>query len=148
MLKKSVLCKHLLAGDVGGFLEGCRSASGLWTSPVGVSRCPSGLSEKWNWTVPDSTCCTYNQNKNNGSCLLSSVPFYYNATSPKVYIKPGIPEAPCSQIIIKSLSEQKQSAVALKSQKTTLAQNGSYSRRNYISPVLHVFKQTYAKLTF
>lgn len=44
---------------MGGFLGTRRSAVGAPTRPVGVSGHPSGCSEYWNWTVPDSTCFTY-----------------------------------------------------------------------------------------
>ena len=58
-LEDSVLSTHLLDGDTGGFLKDRRSALGLLAFAVGVPGCSSGLSEYWNWTVPDSTCFTY-----------------------------------------------------------------------------------------
>ena len=58
-LEDSVLSTHLLEGDTGGFLKDRRSALGLLAFAVGVPGCSSGLSEYWNWTVPDSTCFTY-----------------------------------------------------------------------------------------
>lgn len=60
-LEDSALYTHLLEGEVGGFREGRCSALGRMACSMGVSRCPSGLSEYWNWTVPDSTCFTYNR---------------------------------------------------------------------------------------
>lgn len=58
-LEDSVLSTHLLEGDTGGFLKDRRSALGPLAFAVGASGCSSGLSEYWNWTVPDSTCFTY-----------------------------------------------------------------------------------------
>lgn len=51
---KSASRQHSLVGHVGVLLEGRRSGRGC----PGVSGGPSGLSENWNWMVPDSTCLT------------------------------------------------------------------------------------------
>lgn len=60
-LEDSALSTHLLEGDAGGFLKDRRSALGPLAFPVGMSGCSSGLSKYWNWTVPDSTCFTYDR---------------------------------------------------------------------------------------
>lgn len=58
MVGKPPAEKVTVEGDTGGFLKDRRSALGLLAFAVGVPGCSSGLSEYWNWTVPDSTCFT------------------------------------------------------------------------------------------